>query len=110
MAILLSLSASNVKGNTKRATVNTFYFIGYCAGCIAAPQLWKSKAAPRYFEGVVTAIVTWCLLVIVMCLYWFLCRMENQRRDSGGHPYVGREYRDGEDITDIQDPLFRYSY
>lgn len=110
MAILLSLSASNIKGNTKRATVNTLYFIGYCVGCIAAPQLWKSNAAPRYFEGVVTAIVTWCLLVAVMGLYWFLCWRENQRRDKGRHLSAGREYRHGEDITDIQDPLFRYNY
>lgn len=54
--------------------------------------------------------MTWCLLVVVMGLYWFLCWRENKRRDKGGHLYAGREYRDGEDITDIQDPLFRFSY
>ncbi|XHG08810.1 hypothetical protein AWENTII_011901 [Aspergillus wentii] len=108
MAVLLSLSASNVKGNTKRAMVNTLFFIGYCVGCIASPQLWKSNAAPRYFEGVVTAIVTWCLLVAMMCLYWYLCWFENRKRDRTHHEE--RDYQVGEDITDIQDPLFRYSY
>ncbi|EYE99853.1 pantothenate transporter [Aspergillus ruber CBS 135680] len=103
MAILLSLSASNIKGNTKRAT----------ATALAASlhhNFRNSNTAPRHFEGVITAIVTWYLLVAVMGLYWFLCWKENRRRDEGRHSYAGREYRDGEDITDIQDPLFRYSY
>lgn len=110
MAILLSLSASNVKGNTKRAMVNTFYFIGYCVGCIAGPQLWKTKTAPRFFEGVVTAIVTWVLLVIAVCIYWYLCFKENARRDAISSSLPDRPYHSEEDITDIEDPLFRYSY
>lgn len=109
MVILLSLSASNVKGNTKRAMVNTFYFIGYCVGCIAGPQLWQTKSAPRFFEGIVTAIVTWCLLVLVMCFYWYLCRAENIKRDQDDQTSGDRVYHT-EDITDIEDSLFRYSY
>jgi hypothetical protein len=50
MSITLSLSASNVKGNTKRAVVNTMYFIGYCAGCVGTPQLWLSIQKPRYTQ------------------------------------------------------------
>ncbi|CAI7657862.1 unnamed protein product [Penicillium discolor] len=111
MAILLSLSASNVKGNTKRAIVNTFYFIGYCVGCIAGPQLWKTDTAPRFFDGVVTAIVTWCLLVVAVGIYWYLCRLENLRRDQGNQGTRDQTSQAGEeDLTDIQDPFFRYSY
>lgn len=110
MTILLSLSASNVKGNTKRAVVNSLFFIGYCVGCIAAPQLWTKK--PRYFEGVVTAIVTWCLLFVVVGIYWGLCARENKARDEkenrgevdGNDPAV-----EG-DVTDKQDRAFRYSF
>lgn len=110
MTILLSLSASNVKGNTKRAIVNTFYFIGYCVGCIAGPQLWNSNTAPRFFEGVVTAIATWCLLMIAVSIYWYLCRKENIRRDSQSTATPHQVYNAEEDITDIEDRLFRYSY
>lgn len=108
MSILLSLSASNVKGNTKRAIVNTFFFIGYCAGCIGGPQLWTVK--PRYFKGVVTAIVTWVLLLIATITYWYFCVRDNKRKD--------KEYRKmtvvptvekGQDITDNEDPSFRYN-
>jgi len=108
MSVLLSLSASNVKGNTKRAIVNTFFFIGYCAGCIGGPQLWTVK--PRYFEGVVTAIVTWLLLLIATAAYWYLCARDNRLRDiveqeTTSVPTVEK----GQDITDKEDPSFRYS-
>jgi hypothetical protein len=111
MAILLSLSASNVKGNTKRAIVNALFFIGYCVGCIGGPQLWKSTQAPRFFEGVVTAIVTWCLLFVAMCAYWYVCWSENKRRDltmAGEAEF--RVFEKGEDVTDKEDLMFRYSY
>ncbi|RMY72284.1 hypothetical protein D0863_04616 [Hortaea werneckii] len=77
--ILLSLTASNVKGNTKRSIVNTAFFIGYCAGCIASPQLWTDR--PRYFEGVVTAIVTWCLLFLATLAYRIICARDNADRE-----------------------------
>ncbi|KAL5410026.1 hypothetical protein PMIN04_010796 [Paraphaeosphaeria minitans] len=116
MSILLSLSASNTKGNTKRAIVNAMFFIGYCAGCIGSPQLWTDR--PRYFKGVVTAIVTWCLLIVFVSGYWYLCWRDNARRDAkkeqndtnlhlgcvldeNGDPAI--------DITDKEDPDFRYS-
>ncbi|PLB45830.1 MFS general substrate transporter [Aspergillus steynii IBT 23096] len=109
MTILLSLSASNVKGNTKRAVVNTLFFIGYCVGCIASPQLWTKK--PRYFEGVVTSMVTWCLLFVVMGVYWGLCVRENKARDEKASRGEVDESTGVEgDVTDKQDRGFRYSY
>ncbi|KAG2417292.1 hypothetical protein HFD88_008511 [Aspergillus terreus] len=108
MTILLSLSASNVKGNTKRAVVNSLFFIGYCVGCIAAPQLWQHK--PKYFEGVVTAIVTWCLLFVVTGLYWYICARENNKREQElAQGIVGEEIPAGADVTDKEDRSFRYN-
>ncbi|RWQ94080.1 major facilitator superfamily domain-containing protein [Paecilomyces variotii] len=108
MSVLLSLSASNVKGNTKRAIVNTFFFIGYCAGCIGGPQLWTVK--PRYFEGVVTAIVTWLLLLIATAAYWYLCARDNRLRDIAEQETTSvPTVEKGQDITDKEDPSFRYS-
>jgi hypothetical protein len=116
MSILLSLSASNVKGNTKRAIVNTMFFIGYCAGCIGSPQLWTQK--PRYTEGVITSIVTWCLLFMTVILYRFLCASDNTKRDSdmsSNAEAAGLEFQlDGnglprDDLTDKEDRKFRYA-
>lgn len=120
-SILISLTASNVKGNTKRAIVNAMFFIGYCAGCIGAPQLWTHK--PRYFSGVVTGIVTWCLLFVAIVGYRFICGRDNAQREAekAGGSEQGRSSAHGEvlldetgaptsDLTDKEDRAFRYSW
>lgn len=109
--MLLSLSASNIKGNTKRSVANAVFFIGYCAGCIASPQLWKHS--PRYFSGVVTAIVTWFLLVVTTGTWWVLCKRENQKRDAAAVVFETMQTEEplaGLDLTDKQDKAFRYSW
>ncbi|KAG9250219.1 major facilitator superfamily transporter [Emericellopsis atlantica] len=119
MSILLSLSASNVKGNTKRAVVNTMFFIGYCAGCIGSPQLWTNK--PRYTEGVITALVTWGLLFCSMILYRWLCVADNKRRDArdvqdgfdgavDGQVVLDKTGQPKSDLTDKEDRMCRYSW
>ncbi|VUC32362.1 unnamed protein product [Clonostachys rosea] len=120
MSPLLSLLSSNVKGNTKRAVVNCAFFIGFCAGCIASPQLWTKP--PRYFSGVVTSLVTWCLLFVAILTYRFLCMRENAARDkaAAGSTASGNSGTDTmvvldkygapkTDLTDKEDRRFRYS-
>jgi ACS family allantoate permease-like MFS transporter len=46
--LMLSLVASNTSGFTKKATVNSVFFIGYCAGNIGGPQLFIVEEAPSY--------------------------------------------------------------
>lgn len=118
-SVLISLTASNVKGNTKRSVVNAMFFIGYCAGCIGAPQLWTNS--PRYFSGVVTAIVTWCLLFVTILSYRLVCSRDNARRDerieqhgsgpsaAGGVQMLDETGAANVDLTDLQDWDFRYS-
>lgn len=118
MSPLLSLTASNVKGNTKRSVVSAMFFIGYCAGCIASPQLWTEK--PRYFNGVVTALVTWCTLFVVVIAYWLVCKRDNARRDAQGREngvdeavqslVLDKNGAPITDVTDKEDPRFRYSW
>lgn len=38
--IFMSMLASNVRGNTKKSTINAMFNIGYCVGFIVGPQLW----------------------------------------------------------------------
>ncbi|KAJ5279275.1 MFS general substrate transporter [Penicillium angulare] len=116
MSILLSLFASNIKGNTKRAIVNTMFFIGYCAGCIGSPQLWTKS--PRYAEGVITSIVTWCLLFVSIIVYRILCIRDNKARDLlvNSGTYEGAQDVELDhnglprnDITDKEDKQYRYA-
>jgi hypothetical protein len=111
-SILLSLSASSIKGNTKRSVTNAIFFIGYCAGCIASPQLWKHS--PRYYSGVVTAIVTWFLLIVTIGAWWAFCQRENKKRDAKAElnrdTIQTEEPLDRLNLTDKQDCSFRYSW
>ncbi|KAF1356156.1 major facilitator superfamily domain-containing protein [Delphinella strobiligena] len=109
-SILLSLSASNIKGNTKRSVTNAMFFIGYCAGCVAAPQLWTHE--PRYFSGVVTAIVTWILLGVAVSTWWLICACD-ARADTRGEDVSDTGFEksfETFDLTDKQDSAFRYSH
>ncbi|KAG9956740.1 hypothetical protein KCU61_g9605, partial [Aureobasidium melanogenum] len=42
-SILLSLSASNIKGNTKRSVANAVFFIGYCAKLVSEAKVAVSQ-------------------------------------------------------------------
>lgn len=107
-SILMSLSASNVRGNTKKAFVNAVFFVGYSTGCIAAPQLWTKP--PRYRAGVICALVDWGLVYVFIPWYWYLCWRDNKTRD---HDQLQGEVRGafvaGADVTDKQDKSFRYT-
>jgi len=109
MTIILSLSASNIKGIPKRSVVNTLFFIGYCVGAIAGPQVWTEP--PRYTKGVITAIVLWVVFAILIGVYWILCYYDNRSRDrSTRENTMPSNDQAPQDMTDRQDKRFRYSY
>lgn len=109
--VSLSLIASNIKGNTKKSTVNALYFIGYSIGCIVGPQLWNSEDAPRYNKGCISSIVSWVLLFFCFVGYYISCRWENRRRDALAA--MESDEQEGvaldSDMTDTQDLKFRYT-
>lgn len=110
-SLTMSLNASNVRGNTKKSIVNTLYFIGYCVGAIAFPQLWTTQAAPRYLAGLICSIAAWAILVVLIAYYWFNGTKENKRRDelARNHDEEIEVFEAGKDVTDKQDMGFRYT-
>ena len=54
---LLSLVATNVAGWTKKTTVAAMYLIGYCAGNIIGPQLFRDRDKPQYRPAEIAIIV-----------------------------------------------------
>lgn len=105
----MSLNASNVKGNTKKSIVNTLYFIGYCSGGIAFPQMWTTQTAPRYESGLICSLTAWSLFIILMFVYMFVAQSRNRNRDKLAAEGYTNEYEPGSDVTDFQDKTFRYS-
>lgn len=46
--LVLSLISSNVGGFTKRSTTSAVFFIAYCVGNLAGPQLFIPSEGPEY--------------------------------------------------------------
>ncbi|KAL2789076.1 major facilitator superfamily domain-containing protein [Aspergillus keveii] len=111
LGIAVGLMASNVRGNTKKSVVGAIFFVVYCVGCIASPQLWQAEDAPRYVKGCITSVVSWGLLVIVLLVFYATARYSNKKRDRG--LYGGSEepiITADSDLTERQDRGFRYTH
>ncbi|KAI9927618.1 hypothetical protein MW887_003239 [Aspergillus wentii] len=77
---LLSLVSSNVAGYTKKTTVAAIYLIGYCAGNIIGPQVFRPQDAPRYVPAEITIIVCWGVSLILLVAIWWWYKKENDRK------------------------------
>ncbi|KAK5172058.1 uncharacterized protein LTR77_003695 [Saxophila tyrrhenica] len=119
IVVALSFAASNVKGNTKKATVSGVFFLAYCTGCIVGPQLWQAEDAPRYIKGTSASVASWVLFMITLVVYRMVLSRENAKRDRDQHVEVEDDTHDEKaqhmgvsldsDMTDRQDLKFRYT-
>ncbi|ODV96282.1 hypothetical protein PACTADRAFT_75439 [Pachysolen tannophilus NRRL Y-2460] len=109
MCILLSLNASNVRGNTKKSLVNNSFFAGYCLAAIVYPQWWNYTKDPRYRTGLITNLVFWGILEALMVFYRWKVFHENKKRDELEAKGLIPDYTGCTDLTDKQDLCHRYS-
>lgn len=58
---LLSLIGTNVAGYTKKTTVAAMYLIGYCAGYIIGPQMFRAEDAPVYRSAEIAMLCCWAV-------------------------------------------------
>lgn len=110
LSCVFSIVSSNVAGSSKKITVSTIYFIGYCVGNIVGPQTFTT--AP--YVGAKTAMLvsfavgTFCLMSLL-----FIYNKRNTDRDARkealGSKYVVPENIEFSDLTDKENPEFRYS-
>ncbi|KAF9891060.1 hypothetical protein FE257_004995 [Aspergillus nanangensis] len=110
LGITVGLMASNVRGNTKKSVVSAIFFVMYCVGCIASPQLWQAEDAPRYSKGCITSVVSWGLLLILLLVFYFTARLSNARRDRCAEEGEVVVITINSNLTEKQDPGFRYSH
>ncbi|KAJ4326707.1 hypothetical protein N0V84_002933 [Fusarium piperis] len=102
--VFLSLIASNIKGNTKKATASNGFFVLYAAAAIAGPQLWTDK--PRYTKGVITDLVALGGNMAIFGLFMLSAKLENRRRERSN---TVTDAPGDADLTDKQDKSFRYT-
>ncbi|KAL6411352.1 allantoate permease [Ilyonectria robusta] len=103
------MPASNVGGYTKRTTATAFVFLAYCIGNIIGPHAFLGSEAPIYQTG--CKLIIGCTAgqaAIAMILRYVLIR-RNKMRDALG-PVVEGTDDVLQDLTDFENPNFRYAY
>lgn len=111
----LSMMSRNVGGQTKKSVVVALNFVFWAAGNAIGPQVFLKWNAPRYFIAFATHLGCYALLVLIVLYFrWHLIH-QNNKRDELAAAGVN-EARDEnmshafEDLTDRENPNFRYVY
>ncbi|RAL15091.1 allantoate permease family MFS transporter [Aspergillus homomorphus CBS 101889] len=99
---LLAMISSNVAGYTKKTTVAAIYLIGYCAGNIVGPQVFRPQDAPRYVPAEITIIVCYGVSLLILVLIWWWYRQQNEKkaRVRASPEYTRLENQEWMDLTD----------
>jgi len=110
---VLSNVGSNTLGSTKKWTVTSIYLLSYCASNIAGTYTFIAKQAPDYIGGKIAMVVCYFAGSVILAGIWLGNVRENKRRDKWAeeHPDEGKNVENlaFHDLTDFENPLFRYA-
>ncbi|KAL2752322.1 hypothetical protein ACRALDRAFT_1037068 [Sodiomyces alcalophilus JCM 7366] len=111
VSLIISVGMSNVAGHTKKSFMAATIFVAYCVGNIVGPLLVNSESRDRHYPELWTGLIICYVICIVAAaaLYWVLWR-ENKRRDERPVDEEERAKLAFMDLTDKENPYFRYVY
>ncbi|KAF9020481.1 MFS general substrate transporter [Hymenopellis radicata] len=107
----LSIVSGNVGGQTKKAIASAAVFLGVAAGNIVGPFLFKDSEAPGYKTGVIGCMVSRALEIVIILILRVIFVTANRKRDRAvaeGRVEYDPNQTGLEDITDWNNPAFRY--
>ncbi|WVW82746.1 hypothetical protein I302_104757 [Kwoniella bestiolae CBS 10118] len=110
-----SILYANVSGTSKKVAVYGISYWGYCVGNLIGPQTFRAPEAPLYRSAVMSMLIFYCLSILFISLYGFVCWRDNKRKVKEEEIWRASRADDGvaeewKDLTDKQNPLFRYSW
>ncbi|EYB23618.1 hypothetical protein FG05_02945 [Fusarium graminearum] len=112
LVLAIQMPAGNLGGYTKRMTASAMVFIAYCVGNIVGPHAFLGSEAPLYQTGCITILSCSVAQMMVAIMLRILLVRRNARRDAAAAA-VGANGEDvsateGSDLTDFENPHFRY--
>ncbi|KAF2972329.1 hypothetical protein GQX73_g1272 [Xylaria multiplex] len=109
VGLTVSLGACNVAGETKKSFMAAAVFVAYCVGNIVGPQLVRSESKSEHYPALWTGLIIFYVITILAAsaLYVILSR-ENKRREQLGLDERERDRVAFKDLTDRENPYFRY--
>lgn len=125
VSLIITLGASNVAGATKKTVMAATVFVAYTVGNIIGPQLVNSKTKDQHYPELWTAMIIWyagptvacsaladdgsyCITIAAAMTLYIILRRENRRRSSMDLDESQRDKMAFNDLTDKQNPFFRY--
>ncbi|GMM47011.1 hypothetical protein DAPK24_035860 [Pichia kluyveri] len=110
--LISSCVTSNTAGFTKKMITTAVMLIGYSAGNVIGPQTFRSSDAPKYNKAKAGAVGCYCATILLMAILTYINIRENKKRDKArealGDKYVVPENIEFADLTDFENPEFRY--
>lgn len=109
VSLIITIGMTNVAGQTKKCFMAATIFVAYCVGNIVGPQLIKSQTKSRHYPELwLGLIICYCITISsAVALYSVLAR-ENRKRVSLDLNEVERDKFAFQDLTDKQNPYFKY--
>ncbi|CAI6096717.1 hypothetical protein V2G26_016402 [Clonostachys chloroleuca] len=111
LVLALQMPATNLGGYTKRITASAICFSAYCAGNIIGPHAFLEEEAPLYATGCKTILSCSVIQMVLAVLLRLLLIRRNKLRDQAAAELgaeLGPEDEEGVDLTDFENPKFRY--
>ncbi|KAI8295782.1 hypothetical protein K4K56_010501 [Colletotrichum sp. SAR 10_98] len=107
--VSVGLVAANTAGYTKKITVNALIFMAYCVSNIIGPFFFLTDQSPLYPLGIAAMLFSYGATIILISIYMAYCWWKNKRRDAAVvSNYLPQEATEFKDLTDRQNPNFRY--
>nr|QFR37055.1 MFS transporter [Cyberlindnera americana] len=109
IALLYSWNSANTAGHTKKLGRNAMTMIAFSVGSLIGPQLFRADEAPEYRSAKITLICTSVIQIPIAGLVGLISKWENNRKDNQDPITLPPNY-EFRDMTDMENPNFRYSY
>ncbi|KAL8992174.1 MAG: hypothetical protein Q9169_007307 [Polycauliona sp. 2 TL-2023] len=107
--LIINIGMANVAGATKKSFTAAAIFVAYCVGNIVGPQLIKTQHLDRHYPELWTGlIICYCIVILLSILLYLHLRNENRKRDRHPGDEAERDKLAFQDLTDKQNPYFRY--
>lgn len=116
LVVIYQWTMSNVAGHTKRTVAAALIAGSFSVGNIIGPQTFQARDAPDYRPAKIAVMATQggaAVLAVVLFGYYSLENRRKERRqslDTSSPVSTGDEKILWENLTDKQNPTFRYVY
>uniref|UniRef100_A0A8H7N127 Major facilitator superfamily (MFS) profile domain-containing protein n=1 Tax=Bionectria ochroleuca TaxID=29856 RepID=A0A8H7N127_BIOOC len=111
VSLIITIGMSNVAGHTKKSFMAATIFVAYCVGNIVGPQLIWSETKKDHYPALWTGlIICYVICILASLALYAVLRNENKKRDRIPIDETERAKLAFQDLTDKENPYFRYVY